>query len=83
MEIANWFIVMVMGFLEFLHKRQEMWFKMVSDKSGVDSGFPPVNLRKVAKLACITRQNGSDGSRWTYICIFVKCAVCTKCGISL
>lgn len=35
---------------------------MVSDKSGVDSGFPLVNLRKVAKLLCVTRQIGADGS---------------------
>ena len=66
-EIANWFIVMVTDLLEFLHKRQEMQCKMVSDKAGVDSGFPPVNLRKVAKLARFTRQIGSDGSRWTCI----------------
>ena len=57
MEIANWFIVMVTGFLEFLHKGQEMQCQMVSDKSGVDSGFPPVNLRKVAKLTCVYKAN--------------------------
>ena len=50
---------------------------MVSDKSGVDSGFPPVNLRKVTKLDCITRQIGSDGP------IFVKCAVCIKGRLSI
>ena len=50
-----------------MHERQEMYCKMVSDSAGVDSGFPPVNLRKVAKLARITRQNGSGSSRWAYI----------------
>jgi len=56
---------------------------MVSDKSGVDNGFPPVNMRKVTKLTCVTRQIGSDGSRWTYIsevCGLHKgCAIAFPC----
>jgi hypothetical protein len=50
---------------------------MVSDKSGVDSGFPPVNLRKVKKLACVTRQIGSYGSRWAYMCMLHIREVCS------